>query len=179
MASGSQELAVRHSSSLAALDDFDAIIQGEKAAEKIVSDPAVVQREIVAQILSAQSDDELQIGKATPWQELLGVPVEIHSFRWRESSYDEGSPLFVVVDGFRMDNGEKVVLTTGGLNVLAQLSNMARREALPAIWKLEVSEKQTARGFQPLWLVKATAAEEALARSMADESNPLDEPDEK
>lgn len=175
MAAPSQVIEVRHSSSVAALDELDAILKGQKAAEMIVTDPEQITREIVAQLLAAETDEDLQIQQATPWQELAGVPVEIHSFTYRPSSFEEGAPVFVVVNGFRMDTGDRVVMTTGGYNILAQLSNLARRERFPSIWKLEVAEKATTRGFHPLWLVKATKEEEDLARSMADPSNPLDE----
>lgn len=175
MASPSQVIEVRHSSSVSALDELDSILKGEKAAEMVVTDPEQINREIVAQLLAAETDEDLAIQKATPWQELAGVPIEIHSFTFRPSSYEEGAPVFVVVHGMNMANGERVVLTTGGYNILAQLSNLARRERFPSIWKLEISENATSRGFHPLWLVKATKEEEDLARSMADPSNPLDE----
>lgn len=175
MPTASQEISLRDSTNVAALSELKEILLGKKAAEQIITDPEVITREIVAQILSADSDEELQINQATPWQDLAGIPVEIHGFRWRPSSYEEGAPVFVVVDANRMDNGDRVVLTTGSYNILAQLTNLAERERFPSIWKLEVSTKATSRGYYPLWLVKATPDEEALAKSMTDAKNPLDE----
>jgi hypothetical protein len=75
-----------------------------------------------------------------------------------------------------MDDGTPVVLTTGSANVLAQLVNMAKRGTLDgAIRMLVESDKPTARGFRPLWLVtpkNVLAAqrerEQALAAGVTD-----------
>lgn len=179
-----QELVTRSSQDLASLDDFDAILLGAKAATVVETDPEEIQRQIVAQLLAAESDEELeQFGNAIPWHTLEGVPMQIFGFRWRPSDYAEGSPVYVIVNAERLDTAERVVLTTGGLNILAQLSNLARRGRLPAIRELKVSEKKTKAGFAPLWLVtpeaeKLRQAEEngRLAESLRDDSNPLDEP---
>lgn len=160
--SGSQastEIMVRSSTSLAALDEFDGIIRGEIEAPVVVDDPEAISREIIDQLLAAESDDELQMGKALSWRDdLLGVPVEIHGFRWRPSTIEggQGLPVFVIVSLTRLDSGDRVVATTGAANVLAQLSNMARRGTLNSgqVWKLVEADAATARGFKPLWLVK-------------------------
>ena len=160
----SQALAVRSSRDLAALDEFDAIILGQRDAPppEIADDPSEISREIIMQLLAAESDEELQnFGNAQGWRELEGTPVLIKNFKWRPSSYDEGGPIYVVVTGFRTDTGEQVVLTTGSANVLAQLSNMARRGVLgneDCVWKLEKAKKETQRGFRPLHLEKVEAA---------------------
>lgn len=137
--------------------EFVAILMDELEPPEVVTDPEAIQREILTQIWNASSDEEMQaVGKATPWQDLIGVPVHIKGFRWRPSSYDQGAKVFVVVNAQRMDTGEDVVLTTGGKNVLMQLANIARREAFPWNGVLQESEKQTAAGYRPLWLVPAT-----------------------
>lgn len=160
------EIAVRSSSDLAALDEFDAILLGNREPVEVVDDPGEISREIIAQLLAAKSDDELQnFGNAQGWRELENVPVVLKGFRWRPSSFDEGGPVYVVVQGFRTDTGEQVILTTGSGNVLAQLSNMARRaveagssELSDAPWMLVKSEKPTANGYRPLHLEKVTGA---------------------
>lgn len=182
----SQELVVSHSSTdLVSLDEFDRILLG-------VSDPTVlevsaedIQRQIVSQLLNAESDEELeQFGNSIGWATLEGVPIRIMGFVWRPSELEEGAPVYVVVHGERLDTAENVILTTGGYNILAQLSNLARRGRFPAIRELKVSEKKTKKGFNPLWLVtpeaeKLRQAQEKgdLATSLRDESNPLDEPE--
>lgn len=161
----STEIAVRSSSDLASLNEFDAILSGQIDAPppEIVDDPAEISRQIIMQLLAAQSDEELQnFGNATGWRELEGVPILLKGFRWRPSSFDEGGPLYVIVNGFRTDTGEAVVLTTGSANVLAQLSNMARRGTLvDSVWVLAKAEKETSRGYRPLHLEKVRDASEA------------------
>lgn len=150
----SQEIEVRKSSDLAQVTELEQILLGEKEVPEVVDDPAQIQKEIMAQLLAAESDEELeQMGTAIGWRELLGVPIELHGFRWRPSAFEDGAPVFFVVQGTRLDTGEKVVLTTGSGNVLAQLTNMARRGTLTgAVRMLEASDKPTKQGFIPLWL---------------------------
>ena len=154
------EIAVRKSSDLAALDELEGILLGEKDVPEIVDDPAEIQREIMAQLLAAESDEELeQVGNATGWRELAGVPMELHGFRFRPSTYEEGAPVFFVVDATRLDTGERVVLTTGSGNILAQLTNMARRGTLTgAVRMLEIADTPTKQGFRPNWLRTPTQA---------------------
>ena len=139
--------------------ELHAILMDELEPPEISSDPEAIQREIMEQIWNASSDEELMlVGQATPWQELLGVPVEILNFVWRNSRYDQGAKVFFVCQANRLDTGERVVLTTSGKNVIMALCNIARRDAFP--WKgiLQQAEKPTAQGFHPLWLVPVQAA---------------------
>jgi hypothetical protein len=153
------EIEVRGSSDIAALDEFDRILTGQGEPPEIIDDPEEISRQIIMQLLAATTDEELQnFGGATGWRDLEEVPIKLKGFRWRPSSFDEGGPLYVIVNGFRTDTGEAVVLTTGSSNVLAQLSNMARRQTLiDSVWKLVKSEKATAAGFRPLHLEKVEA----------------------
>lgn len=169
------EIAVRSSSDLAQVEELEGILLGTKEVPEVVDDPAEIQREIMAQLLAAESDDELeQVGNAIGWRDLLGVPIEIQNFRWRPSSFEEGSPVFFVVQGTRLDTGERVALTTGSGNVLAQLANMAKRGTLVgAVRMAEQADTPTKSGFRPYWLrtpknveglkKPAEAAEEAEA----------------
>ena len=150
------EIAVRSSTDLASLDEFDAILTGQIDAPpaEVIDDPAEISRQIIMQLLGATTDEELQnFGNAQGWRELEGLPILLKGFRWRPSSFDEGGPVYVVVNGYRTDTGEAVVLTTGSANVLAQLSNMARRGTLvDSVWRLVKAEKETSRGYRPLHL---------------------------
>lgn len=119
-------------------------------------DPDAMAAEIVAQILAAESDEQLNAmqGGAIGWRELLDIPVELHGFRWRPSDYDEGASLYFVVFAVRLDTGDPIVLTTGSRNIMAQLVNRAKRGALTGqVVKAVQAEKETRRGFRPLWLV--------------------------
>lgn len=152
--SKSTDIAVRSSSNMEAISELEQILLGEQEVPPVVDDPGEISKEIIAQLLAAESDEELeQVGAAIGWRDLAGVPVELHSFKWRPSSFEEGAPVFFVVSATRLDTGEKVVLTTGSGNVLAQLANMARRGTLSgAVRMVEMSDKPTKQGFRPYWL---------------------------
>jgi hypothetical protein len=147
------EIAVRTSSDLAQLEDLEKLlVSGERPAE-VYEDPEVISRQILMQLLDAETDEELEsFGEATGWKTLLGVPVEIHNFTWRPSNYDEGAAVFFVVQGTRLDSAERVVLTTGSQNVLAQLCNLAKRGRIPGAIRMIVEGSETRQGYRPLWL---------------------------
>jgi hypothetical protein len=150
----SSEIEVRKSTDLAQVEELEAILLGKKGVPEVAEDPAEIQKEIMRQLLAAESDEELeQVGNAIGWRELFGVPVQIDGFRWRPSSYEQGAPVFFVVVGNRLDTGERVALTTGSGNVLAQLTNMAKRGTLTgAVRMAEQADKDTKSGFRPYWL---------------------------
>ncbi len=120
----------------------------------MVDDPALIQREILERLLAAESDEELEtFGAATGWRDLEGVPVEIHGFRWRPSTFEEGANVFFVVQATRLDTGDPIVLTTGSINILGQLTNMAKRGTLVGAKRMLQKGSKTAAGYYPLWLV--------------------------
>jgi hypothetical protein len=151
---------VRKSTDLEALGDLEGMLLGVKEVPEVADDPEEISREILMQLLAAESDEELVQQEAIGWRELKGVPIEISGFRWRPSEFDtdeEGNKqersLYFIVFGFRCDTGESVTMTVGSKNVLAQLINMARRRTIPgAIWAYEQSATKTARGYTPSWL---------------------------
>lgn len=161
-----QDIEVRKSTDLAQVEELEAILLGEKGVPEIADDPAEIQKEIMAQLLSAESDEELeQVGNATGWRSLVGVPIEISGFRWRPSRYEEGAPVFFVVTGTNLVTGERVALTTGSGNVLAQLTNMAKRGTLVgAVRMVEEADKETKSGFKPYWLRTPPQPQVELAR---------------
>ena len=163
----SQAIAVRSSSDLETLGELENILLTNERQAPVSDDPEEISREIIAQLLAAESDAELeQAGQAIGWRDLEHVPVRLAGFRWRPSSYDEGSAVFFVVQGTRLDTDEPVVLTTGARNVLAQLCNMARRGTLVgAVRALRQADKETANGFRPLWLYTPEPELERKGRS--------------
>lgn len=158
-------LAVVHAhSDLASLDRLDEILLTGELNVEIVDDPNEISRQIVAQLLASESDEELQnFGNATGWRELPDVPMELHGFRWQASSFEgEGAPVYFIVSATNLESGERVTLTTGSMNVLAQLSNMARRGTLVgSVWMLHVADTPTKQGYRPLWLIQPPAVREA------------------
>jgi hypothetical protein len=159
------ELVIRHSNNIEALEEFDnAVIWGKRI--EFLDDPQTIQREILLQLQAASSLDELEPAEAVGWRTLLGVPIELKGFRWLPSDpqyvdADTVSTVFVVVFGTRLDDGSPVVLTTGGVNVLIQLSTIAKLKKFPLIRALKESKPSRLRddeqggqtgGFKSLWL---------------------------
>ena len=158
----SQEL-IRVSSNPEAIAQLEQALRhpAEFELAEVQTDPADIQAQIIAQLLEASSDEELNRVEAEGWQQLEGVPVEVRGFAWRESAYGEegGYPVFLVVRGFRMDDGSPVVLTTGSGNVMAQLANLAKRGRVPgAICTLVKAKEATKQGYRPNWLEVTPAA---------------------
>lgn len=184
--SASQELVVRASTDLAQLAELEKILLGMQEPPEIVEDPVAQAREIIAQILSSETEEEVEaFGDAIGWRELCrrfvkhdglpvqdGVPIELSDFRWRTSEYEDGSPVFFIVRGRRMDDGSNVTLTTGSSNILAQLVAWARieqQEGRPVLRGRVViateRDKETKSGYWPTWLetVQAPSAGEETA----------------
>lgn len=149
---------MQSSTDVASLDKLDEILlTGDVGGVEVIDDPAEISRQIVAQLLAAESDGALQdFGNAEGWGDYLNVPMELHGFRWRVSEFEgEGAPIYFVVDAIKLDDGSRRVLTTGSMNVLAQLSNMARRGTLAGgVWMMVEADKPTRAGFKPRWLVQ-------------------------
>lgn len=161
----STALALQDSDSVS-LDRFDEALLTGIVESSVIQDPQELARQIVAQLLAAGSDEELeQFGNAVAWNELLNVPVEIKNFKWLESTFEgEGPPVYVVVQATRLDTGDPVTLTNGSRNVMAALSNMARRGTLfGAVRVLVEADKATRAGFKPLWLRSVEGAQGPLA----------------
>lgn len=170
----SQEVAVRSSANMAALAELEAILLDDSdQVVEVVEDPEDIQREILAQLLAAESDDELEsFGEAIGWRTIArryvehdglpiqpGVPVEVSGFSWRPSEYGTGPAVFFIVRGKRMDTGDRVVLTTGSANILAMLVNRAKRGALPAILLATEGQEATKKNKTwPLWIVRPPEA---------------------
>lgn len=156
---------------VASLNELDDILRTGELNAEVIDDPDSISRSIIDQLLGADSDEALQdFGNAVGWRELLDVPVELHGFRWRPSEFEQGAAIYFIVSATRLDTGDRVTLTTGSLNVLAQLSNMARRGTLVGgVWQLHQAEKATRNGFKPLWLVQPEGVREA-AKAAAKES---------
>lgn len=163
-ASGSADLLPVHSSTdLVALSTLESIlIKGEvpDGTFQTVDDPAEAERQIIAQLLAAESDEELERGDAIPWQDIAGIPVRISGFKWMQSTFKSDNPNYVnnpvyfVVFGERLDEGSQVVLTCGSKGVCAALVNLAKRGRIPgAIRTVERTARETRRGFQPMRLV--------------------------
>jgi hypothetical protein len=165
----STSLAIRHASDLAAIGELEQALLEGKAPVEVDRDPEDVSREIIASLLAASSDEELERLEAEGWGEFVGVPFEVLDFVWRPSSFDEGQPVFLVVRALRMDDGSPHVLTTGSGQVMAQLANLAKRDRLPAIRELAEATTKSQRSVYwlktPDSIAEARRAETLAART--------------
>lgn len=152
---GTAELAPLQSySDPSALAELEQILLTGETNVEVIDDPAEISVQILARYLAAESDEDLGQKEATPWGDLLDVPVEVRGFRWQRSAFEGmGSPIYFIVSAVNLETGEPLVLTTGSMNALAQLTNLAKRGRLPgAVVRLVKSAKATRAGFYPLWL---------------------------
>lgn len=167
---------IRDSRDVPALQELAQTIRENKRVE-VVDDPEQITREIFEQILAADSNQALnQLGQATGWRELEGIPVKLGaSFRWRPSSYDEGAPIFLIVPAEKLGPEgvlEPVTLTCGSMNVIAQLMNMAARGTYDGtVVRLKRAGRASARGYYPLWLeiLNVDGSEPAEVEVLAEE----------
>src|SRR5207248_2189561 len=109
----SQSVVVRRSVDLQAVNELERALLEGQAPMEVDRDPEDVAREIIAALLAATDDEELERLEAEGWGEFEGVPFEVHDFAWRPSSFDEGQPVFLVVRAISLEDGSPHVLTTG------------------------------------------------------------------
>jgi hypothetical protein len=117
-----------------------------------VSDPAEVATDIVRRILTSEGEQALAQRTTTKAAEVLDKPLEIRAVRWLRSGIEDNPiGIYALVDAVDLGNGEELLVTCGGQNVMAQLLVLDRDESLPIKAYLE-QMPETQRGFRPLWL---------------------------
>lgn len=140
----------------------EAILRGQAQAPESIADPAEVSAEIVDRLLSQTGADVLTAGKALHARDLVGLPIMLHRVRWARSRFDEGGPgVFALLEGVagaggRKDQpaeGEQIVVTCGGVFVMAALLVLVRDELLPIA--VQITTTESASGRNPLRLEPA------------------------
>ena len=116
-------------------------------------------RSIVARILASEdAETVLADSAATPAQEVLGRPLQVYGVRWLRSAYEEGPVVFALLDVADIESGERMTVSCGARNVMAQLLRLDQLGALPVAVVIRKADKATANGYYPLWLAKAEVA---------------------
>lgn len=119
-------------------------------------DPDQVSIDIIARILEATSvDDVLGGGSLTHAREFLNVPFTLTNVRFNKSQYDGEGPAFYAVLEGADPQGEKVLVSCGARNVIAQAWKLRDMDALPVQVQLAEAERPTAAGYKVMWLEKA------------------------
>lgn len=156
---GSKELvALRGSADVATLDILKEILRGnaEVTDYQFVDQTGIeAQASIMERILNASDDDEAEnIGSAMGWQNYLGIPMEIHSFRPLPSEKEgEGPKFYLLCELTNMITGDKMAVSIGSWGVIAQLINLAERDKIPGAIRILVKGEETKAGRNPLRLI--------------------------
>lgn len=116
-------------------------------------DPDQVAMDIIRRILDATSvDDVLGGAGATHARDFLGRDFALTGVKFNQSSFDSAGPAFYALLEGADGNGEKVAITCGARNVIAQAWKLRDMDALPVVVQLVESPRETAAGFRPMWL---------------------------
>lgn len=134
------------------LEIVEAAVRGNRDVELTVVSPDEAADAIVARILEATSAEEaFTPQKTTPAGELFGVPLEFTGVQWLNSKYQEGAGVYALAQATRLDDGERLLVTTSARNALAQLLVCAKLGAFPQRGTF-VEGGETTSGFRPQWI---------------------------
>lgn len=123
------------------------------------TNPDEVTLDIIKRILrSADVDEVLEGASATHAEDMLGVPFALTDVRFNRSSFDGAGPAFYALLTGADAQGEKVTITCGARNVIAQAWKLKDMGALPVLVEIQQSERPTAAGYKPMWLAKPEKA---------------------
>jgi hypothetical protein len=163
MAEKKQELAIRGVPTLETLDELTEILRGNQSANKVQSNSADTQKRIFEEHLNAEDDDALEnVGSSIPWQELEGLPVEILGWDWQPTQVKgDGPPIFLVLDVRRLDTADKIVVTNGSWNIIAQVMNLTKRGMIPGAVRILEKGEETKSGGRPQRLVSTPSEKRA------------------
>ena len=118
-----------------------------------MSDPDDAMARIVAQILNAETPEELE----EPWngegmRNLTGRLLRITDVRRLPSEFLSGPGWYLGCTATLVEVGETKFVTTGSLSILAQLGRAAQAGWLPLDVVPREADKPTAKGYRPMHL---------------------------
>jgi hypothetical protein len=129
------------------------IIMGRGEALEQIDDPANAQEQIVRRILEAPDvDSVLSEDSTTATKELIGVPLEVRSFRLLKSQLVDKETgevrqgAFMIVEATQGPNNVPITLNTGAPKIMAQLIRLQQLDRLPH--KVKVAEVGQAKPGQ-------------------------------
>lgn len=105
-----------------------------------------VMERIVADIMAAESIDDVDGTPAMDPDEVIGRPFRVEGFRMQPGDFG----YYAVIHGRLLDSGDRVVVTCGGARLLAQLFQYHRMGGFPLVRTLNRAE--TRAGFRTYWL---------------------------
>lgn len=121
-------------------------------------DPATIQNDIMAQVLSSNTADEVLTNlEATGLREHLERPFLLRGFRFNKGDFEEGNPFYALLDVVWEDTGEADIVSCGAKKIVAQVFRLAQLGSLPITLVCLQSKKPTKAGFWPLRLERPSA----------------------
>lgn len=125
----------------------------EKRAE-VVNEADLAVAEIIAQVLSAESVDEvLGDTEVIGLREILDEPLTVFGWKAARSDFEEGAPWYAVMDVHRHKKNWRGPVTTGAQTILAQLVRIGLLEEFPVtLVARKATKKPTRNGYWPLKL---------------------------
>lgn len=124
-------------------------------------DPELAAFEVAARILQAETvDDILGETELLKARDILRKPFWLDGFDVRNSDFQDGSGVYMLMSIRLFDDTEnRVQVTCGSTNVIAQCVRLQQLDALPAPVCFVEASKPTKSGYYPLWLRKAQVEE--------------------
>lgn len=120
------------------------------------ANPDQVAIDIIAKILNAETTaDVLGGGGATHARDYLDTPFTLTGLHFNESTFEGQGPNFYAILEGADENGERVAVTCGARNVIAQAWKLADMGSLPIAVVIKQSAKATSAGFHVMWLEAA------------------------
>lgn len=153
-----KEVAAKTTGAVATDEDTHPIVQAIMASEFYEEDADAFT--LAARLMTAESPEDLlninEDGEVTHAEDVLGKPFMLHGVKFNPSTVEGGNtdfPLYAIMDVSW--NGEKDVMSCGGLNVCVAAFTLASKGWLPRMVKITKRSKPTRGGFYPLNLVAA------------------------
>ena len=129
------------------------------ATAQVLDDPEAVARAIAQDILTAPTVDEVFARRElTHARDVLGETLTVLGVRWMQGDYDNTGPGFYAVMECANADGEKVQISCGARNVMAQLWRLNQLGAFPIRIAIVESGRTTAAGYKPMTLEPRNAA---------------------
>lgn len=132
-------------------DELRAMLQ-DMADQVNVTDSDAGQA-IIERILAADTVDDVWANtEAIHARDFLGRAMRLNGFTWQKSDYDDGPGAYAVLDAMDYQTGNKVVITCGARQVLAQLWKLRQLGVLPCDVSIQQTARPTDSGYFPLFL---------------------------
>jgi hypothetical protein len=121
----------------------------------VITNPEDISLEIALSILEGETvSDVFDRPAPVGTEEVIGQALRIQRVRWMQSQKNANVPIYALIEAVDADTGEKVLITCGATNVVAQLIAAEEHDWLPLDVMFTVPKDPTARGYYPVTLRK-------------------------